>query len=90
MIAYNRIGEVMKYSEIAHKQVINIRNGDLIGLVNDLEFDPYSYQICAIYVAPPVSCIKKMFPWFFNRQEVQIDVKEIENITGDVILVRFS
>lgn len=80
----------MRYSDIAHKQVINIRNGDLIGLVNDLEFDPCSYQICAIFVAPEVSCIKKLFPWIFSKEEIQIDVKEIENITGDVILVRFS
>lgn len=80
----------MRYSDIIGKQVINIRNGALIGTVCDLAFDPCSYLIYAIYACPPRSCIKKCFPFFFGKEEIEIDVKEIENIQGDVILVRFS
>ena len=84
----------MRYSDIVGKQVINIRNGALIGTVCDLAFDPCSYLIYAIYACPPRSCIKKCFPFFFptleSPTEIEIDVKEIENIQGDVILVRFS
>ncbi|WP_416325803.1 PRC-barrel domain-containing protein [[Eubacterium] hominis] len=80
----------MRYCEIAGKQVINIRTGGLLGVVSDMGFDPRNYQIYAIFVTPKCSCIKKMLPFLFSREEIEIDVKEIENINGDVILVRFD
>lgn len=79
----------MRYSEICGKEVINISNGSLIGLVSDLEFEVYSYQIEAIFARPPMPFMKKCLPWLFHCEEVMIPVSEIENIAGDVILVRF-
>lgn len=79
----------MKYSDICGKEVINVLDGSLIGLVNDLQFDPCTYTIHAIFVHPEQSCMKKLFPWFFPTTEIEIPVSEIENIMGDVILVKF-
>ncbi|MEG0469139.1 PRC-barrel domain-containing protein [Amedibacillus sp. YH-ame6] len=79
----------MKFCEIAGKEVINVRNGTLVGFVNDLGFDECNYVIHAIYVRPAQSLVKKIFPWFFPCEEIEIPVNEIENINGDVVLVRF-
>lgn len=79
----------MKYSEICCKQVINVVDGALIGLVNDVVFDPCTFVIHAIIVHPSQSCIKKLFPWFFQQSEIEINVSEIETLCGDVILVKF-
>lgn len=79
----------MKYSDICGKEVINVRDGALIGLVKDLSFDPCTYVIHAIFVSPCKTLVKKILPWFFPREEIKISVNEIENISGDVILVKF-
>ena len=78
----------MKYSEICGKQVINVMDGARIGLVSDLEFDPCTYTIHAIFVHPTQSMVKKLFPWFFPCDEIEIPIEEIKNISGDVILVK--
>lgn len=79
----------MKYSTICGKEVINICDGSLIGLVKDVSFDSCTYVIHAIYVAPCKSFVKKIFPWLFPTEEIKISMNEIENINGDVILVKF-
>lgn len=79
----------MRFSQICGKEVINIRNGTLVGLINDIEFDECTYVLTSIFVRPPMPFMKKMLPWFFHCEEIQIPISEIENINGDVILVRF-
>lgn len=79
----------MRFCEICGKEVINVRDGTLVGCVNDVAFDPNDYSIYAIYVRPSQTFVKKIFPWFFPCEEIEIPVREIENIAGDVILVRF-
>lgn len=79
----------MKFCEICGREVINIRDGTLVGLVNDIAFDQSDYLIYAIYVRPSLTLMKKILPWLFPCEEVEIPVCEIENIAGDVILVRF-
>ena len=79
----------MKFCEIGGKEVINVRSGTLVGFVNDIGFDECNYVIYAIYVRPTQSFVKKIFPWFFPCEEIEIPVNEIENINGDVVLVRF-
>lgn len=79
----------MKFSELCGRQVINVKTGCLIGLVNDVGFDAYSYQVKLIYVRPAAKFVKKLLPWFFPCEEIEIPIDEIENICGDVILVRF-
>lgn len=79
----------MKFCEICGKEVINIRDGSLVGLVNDIAFEPADYRIYAIYVRSTQPFVKKILPWLFPCEEIEIPVCEIENIAGDVILVRF-
>lgn len=78
----------MRFSDICGKQVINVRDGTMIGCVNDVVFNPMSYVIDAIYVRPQLSKVKRILPWFFPCDEIEISVNEIENIMGDVILVK--
>ena len=84
------VGEKMRFSDICNKQVINIADGSLVGFVVDLGFDPCTYEIHSLFVQPLQPFVKKMLPWFFKCEQIHIMVKEIENIEGDVILVRFS
>lgn len=78
----------MKFCEICGKQVINLRDGTLIGFVNDLGFNDHDCLIRAIYVRPAQSLVKKILPWFFPCEEIEISINEIENMGGDVLLVR--
>lgn len=79
----------MKYTDICGRQVINVMDGSMIGLVNDVEFDPCTYVIHSIFVHPTQPIVKKLFPWFFPCDEIEVPTQEIENISGDVILVKF-
>ena len=79
----------MRYSDICGKQVINIVDGSLVGHVCDLGFDPHTYEVYALYVQPCRSIVKKLLPWLFSVDEIEITIPEIENISGDVILVHF-
>lgn len=80
----------MKYSDICGKEVINIHDGSLVGIVQDIAFDACTYVIFALYVQPAASFVKKIFPWFFSTQEIEIVMDEIINIQGDVILVKYK
>ncbi len=80
----------MQYNDIKNKQVINVCNGSLIGYVVDLQFQPNSYEIEAIYVEPKKTILKRLFPCFFPCEYIKIYVREIENIQGYVILVRYD
>ena len=40
----------MKLSELAEKEVVNIKNGEFIGYITDLEIDSCTGKIYSIYV----------------------------------------
>ena len=40
----------MKLSELAEKEVVNIKNGEFIGYITDLEIDSCAGKIYSIYV----------------------------------------
>lgn len=40
----------MKLSELAEKEVVNIKNGEIIGYITDFEIDSCTGKICSIYV----------------------------------------
>ncbi|MEF9968155.1 MAG: sporulation protein, partial [Longicatena sp.] len=66
-----------------------IRDGTLVGVVKDMGFDAFTYEIHSIFVHPACSFVKRILPWFFPCEEIEIAINEIESITGDVILVKF-
>lgn len=77
----------MRYSEICGKQVVSITSGTLIGHVSDLGFDACQYQVQALYVQPCKPFVKRLLPWLFPTEQIEIPIREIEHIAGDVILV---
>lgn len=80
----------MRYSELCGKQVINITDGTMIGHIADMSFDSCSYEVKAFYITPCQSFLKKLLPWLFPLEQIEISIREIENIKGDVILVHVS
>ncbi len=80
----------MQYNDIKNKQVVNVCDGTLVGYVVDLQFQPNSYEIVAIYVEPKKPFLKRIFPWLYSCEYIKIYTKEIENIQGYVILVRYN
>ena len=78
----------MRYSELCGKQVVNVKNGCVLGHVDDVCFLEKDYMIREFYVTQPQSCVKRLFPWFFHQEEVAIRVCDIVQIGNDVILVQ--
>lgn len=78
----------MRYSELAAKKVVNMKDGSILGNVMDLEFDVRQFQILAIFVGHHPSCIKRVMPWFFHQELIKIRMDDIINIGEDVILVK--
>ena len=71
------------YSQMRHKEVINIRDCKCLGKVTDLEFDECSGCICKIVVGEVYS----WFCLFKCPEEIVIPYKDIKQIGPDIILV---
>ena len=80
----------MQFKDLTKKQVINVYDGSFIGLVDDIVFDPISYEILGLYVKPNSSFFKRLCPWLFSETKIELTRKEIEYIQGDVILVKIK
>lgn len=89
-MAYDVIGDKMRYSELIQKQVCDVETGRILGHVNDLLILPCEYAIKELYVSGNVSCIQRWFPWFFPEEELVIRICDVVQIGEDVILVRIS
>ncbi len=71
------------YSQLRHKEVINIRDCKCLGRVMDLEIDECSGCICKIIVGDLCS----WFCLFKAAENVIIPFKDIKQIGPDIILV---
>lgn len=71
------------YSQLRHKEVINIRDCKCLGRVMDLEIDECSGCICKIIVGDSCS----WFCLFKATENVIIPFKDIKQIGPDIILV---
>lgn len=80
----------MRYSELCGKEVVDIKNGRVIGRISDLCFLENNYVIKEFFVSQPENCVKKLFPWFFSHDEITISTNDIINIGEDVILVQLD
>lgn len=74
---------VILFSELKHKEVINIRDCKCLGRVVDLEFDECSGCICKLIVGDNA----KLFCLFKNEESIIIHFKDIKQIGPDIILV---
>lgn len=80
----------MRFSELSCKQVVNVRDGSVIGKVVDCELVTKELCIDALFVAHSGNIINKIFPWFFPTDEVVIPMDAVVSIGADVILVKIS
>ena len=71
------------FSELRNKEVINIRDGSLLGCVSDLEFNSCTGEITAI-VLPGNGILASLSP----KNRIVIPWRDIERIGRDTVLVR--
>lgn len=71
------------YSELRHKEVINIRDCKCLGRVLDMEFEQCSGCICKIVVGENGG----FFSIFKCTENIVIPYKDIKQIGPDIILV---
>ena len=71
------------FSELRHKDVVNICDGARLGCICDLELDDCTGCICAIVVPGP----DKVLGIFKSSEELVIPFGCIRKIGADVILV---
>ena len=75
----------MSFSELRNKEVINIRDGSLLGCVCDVEFNACSGEISAI-VLPGNGILASLSP----KNRVVIPWCDIERIGKDTVLVKLK
>lgn len=77
----------MNYSKLYGKQIIRVCDGSLVGTLCDLSFDSCDYQLKAIHACIPLCGWKKYFPFLFQKDAIEILMKDIISLEGDVILI---
>lgn len=71
------------FSELRHKEIINICDGACFGRICDLEIDVCTGMICSIIVPGP----SRLFGLLRGSEELVIPFCKIHKIGDDVILV---
>lgn len=74
---------MVKISDMREKEVINIRDGSRIGVIDDVEVDLEKGIVTAIIIPAP----GKVFNFFGKNQDLVIHWKDILKIGIDIILV---
>ncbi len=72
-----------RYSELIQKEVINIKDGCLLGCIRDLEIDECDGKICAIILQGE----SRFLGLLGSSSECQIPWDKICKIGADIILV---
>lgn len=77
---------ICSFSSLRDKEVVNIRDGKILGCVTDIEFEVPSGRICRIVLPPP----GKFALFCSSKNNIYIPWDHIEKIGDDTILVRLS
>lgn len=80
----------MRFSEICSKQVVNMKDGSILGRVRDAQIIRADLCIESFFVVECSSIINRVFPWLFPMEEIEIPIKDIVHIGEDVIMVKIS
>ncbi len=72
------------FCTLREKEVVNIRDGRILGCVIDIEFDVPSGRICRLVLPPP----GKFALFSSSKNNIYIPWDHIEKIGDDIILVR--
>lgn len=73
------------FSELKNKEVINIRDGSLLGCVSDLEFNTCTGEICSL-ILPGNGLLASLS----SKNRIIIPWRDIERIGRDTVLVKFD
>ncbi len=73
---------VISFSELRSKEVINVRDGSLLGCITDIEFNAFTGEICAI-ILPGNGILASLSP----KNRITVPWCRIERIGKDTILV---
>lgn len=76
----------MRICDLRQKEVINVRDGERMGYVEDIEFDLCSGCICSIIVPGPC----KLWGILGKEEEYVICLNDIQQVGSDVILVNVN
>lgn len=76
----------MKLSELQRKDIINIKDGKLVGKIIDVEFDQNSGYMIK-FIVEKNNFIKSLFS---SNEEVTIRFNQIKKLGEDVILIDIS
>lgn len=79
------ISVLTTFSELRNKEVINIRDGCLLGCVSDLEFNSCTGEICSI-ILPGNGLLASLS----SKNRIVIPWRDIERIGKDTVLVKFD
>ncbi|MCK8823710.1 YlmC/YmxH family sporulation protein [Fuchsiella alkaliacetigena] len=74
---------MIKTSELKQKEVINVNNGERLGLIRDIELDLKAGKIESIIVPGE----KKVWSFFAKDNDLIIAWDQVEKIGEDVVLV---
>ncbi len=72
------------FSSLRDKEVVNVRDGKILGCVIDVEFDVPSGRICRLVLPPP----GRFALFSSSKNYIYIPWDHIERIGDDIILVR--
>lgn len=73
------------FSELRNKEVINLRDGSVLGCISDLEINSCSGEICAICI-PGNGLLASLS----SKNRISIPWRDIERIGKDTILVHVN
>lgn len=80
----------MRFSQLCRKQVINVKDGSIVGRVKDVEFQEDKLCVVVFYISDCGSLVNRFFPWLFPVEELELSLNDIVSIGEDVILVKIT
>ena len=78
----------MKFSELQDKQVVNIRDGKMVGRVEDLDLNPTDYRVQSFLVGKNQSVLRAFFSFLFPVSRIAVNLDQIVSVGEDVILIQ--
>lgn len=77
----------MKFSELQEKQVVNVKDGTIVGRVEDLDMSLSDCKVQSFLVGRHTSVIRSFFSFLFPVSRITICLDQVVSIGEDVILI---
>lgn len=76
----------MLFSELCEKEVVNIKTGARLGLIDDIEFDENTFEIKKLYLYGK----SELLGLLGRSEDIIVDKCEIDKMGDDIVLVHSS